>query len=420
MTNTADYAVQLDCQDELAGFRDEFIIGDSELIYLDGNSLGRLPKRTVEQMRCAVERQWGHRLVRGWNEGWFTAAGRIGAKIAQLIGAEADEVVVTDSTSVNLFKLATAAIQARPERRKVVSDELNFPSDLYVLQGAVRLASPTCQLVLVPSLDGISVSDDSLRTVIDSATALVALTHTSFKSGFVYDMAAVTEMAHRSGALVLWDLCHSVGVMPLQLNSSQVDLAVGCTYKYLNGGPGAPAFLYVRRDLQEQLLSPIWGWFGRRAPFDFKLNYEPALGIERFQAGTPPMLSLLAAEPGIDLVLEAGVQPIRTKSIRQTEYLIALWQEHLEGLGLKLNSPRTTQCRGSHVSFGHADGFRIARALIRDMRVIPDFREPDNLRFGISPLYTTFAEIHQAVNRTRQVIERRLYEQHSGARAQVT
>ncbi len=415
-----DYALELDRQDELAHFRDEFVIEDPDLIYLDGNSLGRLPKRTARRMREVIEKEWGERLIRGWGEGWFTAPQRIGAKIAQLVGARADEVIVADSTSVNLFKLYLAALQARPGRRKVVTDDLNFPSDVYLLQGAVKLAGPNYQLQITHSTDGLIVPTDALAEAIDENTALVTLTHTAFKSGFVYDMSAITETAHRAGALMLWDLCHSVGAMPLDLHAANVDMAVGCTYKYLNGGPGAPAFLYIRRDLQEQWLNPIWGWFGQKAQFDMKLDYEPGPGLQRFLAGTPTMLSLAAIEPAVDLLLEAGVERLRAKSVRQTEYLIALWEELLAPLGVTLNSPRDAVMRGSHVSLGHPEGLRIDLALIHDMKVIPDFRYPDNIRLGLAPLYTSFAEIHEGILRLRRVIVERVYERYPTDRPEVT
>jgi kynureninase len=414
------YAQELDLQDELVSFRDEFVVDDPDTIYLDGNSLGRLPRRGAARLHAAVEQEWGQRLIRGWREGWFNTPQRIGAKIAGLLGAAPDEVIACDSTSVNFFKLAVAAIQARPGRSKVVTDDLNFPSDLYVLQGALKLAGPEHHLEVVPSDDGQTVADERLAQAIDGDTALVTLTHTAFKSGWVYDMPAVTGMAQRAGALMLWDLSHSVGALPLALGESGVDLAVGCTYKYLNGGPGAPAFLYVRRDLQEQLLSPIWGWFGQRSQFDFALDYKPGPGIQRFLAGTPPILALAPVEAGVDLVLEAGIERIRAKSIRQTEYLIALWEALLAPLGVTLNSPRDASRRGSHVSLGHPEGLRINRALIEQMRVIPDFRYPDNIRLGIAPLYTSFAEIHTGIVRLRQVIDARSYEQYPVERPDVT
>jgi kynureninase len=416
----AAYARELDRQDELAAFRDEFVIDDPDLIYLDGNSLGRLPKRAAARMREAVEREWGERLIRGWGEGWFGAPQRIGAKLAQLVGAAPDEVLACDSTSVNFFKLVMAALGARPGRHKIVTDDLNFPSDLYILQGALRLAGPDYRLEVVRSDDGLTIDSGRLAQAIDADTALVTLTHTAFKSGWVYDMRAVTELAQRGGALMLWDLSHSVGAMPLALGESGADLAVGCAYKYLNGGPGAPAFLYVRRELQEQLLSPIWGWFGQKGQFDFELTYAPGPGIQRFLAGTPTVLALAPVEAGIDVTLEAGIERIRAKSIHQTEYLIGLWEALLEPLGVTLNSPRDANVRGSHVSLGHPEGLRIDRALIEELRVIPDFRYPDNIRLGIAPLYTSFAEIHEGIRRLRRVIVERLYEKYPAERPDVT
>jgi kynureninase len=414
------FARAQDTADPLARFRAEFVVEDPELIYLDGNSLGRLPRRTVERLRAVTETEWGERLIRGWGEGWMAAPARVGAKLARILGAAPDEVIVADSTSVNLFKLVMAVLAARPDRARVVTDDLNFPSDLYVLQGAVALARPESRLIVVRSADGLVAPTEALGRAIDTDTALVALCHTVFKSGFVHDLAPLTSRAHAVGALALWDVSHSVGAVPVDLGAAGVDLAVGCTYKYLNGGPGAPAFLYVRRELQEALLSPIWGWLGHRGPFAFALDYAPAPGIARFLAGTPPVLSLAAIEPGLDLVLEAGVERIRAKSARQTEYLVALFEAWLAPLGFRLNSPRAAAQRGSHVSLGHAEGWRINRALIDEMGVIGDFREPDNLRFGIAPLYTTFAEIHEAMARLRTVVEERRYEKYPADRSAVT
>jgi kynureninase len=371
-------------------------------------------------VREVVERQWGGRLIRGWGEGWFTASQRIGAKLAALIGAPPDDVVLSDSTSVNLFKLAVAALRSHPGRRTVVTDDLNFPTDLYALHGAIELLGQGHRLAVVKSEDGLTVSDAALAATIGGDTALVALSHTAFRSAFVYDLARVTALAHRADALILWDLSHSVGAMPVELAAAGADLAVGCTYKYLNGGPGAPAFLYVRRDLQETLANPVWGWFGRRDQFDMAPDYRPAPGILRFLVGTPPILSLLAVEPGVDLLLEAGIQRVRAKSVAQTEYLIQLWEGELRALGFALNSPRDPARRGSHISLGHPEALRIDRALIEEMAVLPDFRYPDNLRLGIAPLYTSFADLHEAVARIARVVRDRRYERYPAERPTIT
>jgi kynureninase len=417
---TLAFSRRLDAEDELASFRKAFVFAEPGLIYLDGNSLGRLPRRTVKRMQAAVESEWGRDLIRGWNAGWYQAPARVGEKIAGLVGAGPGQVIVTNSTSVNLFKLTMAALAMRPERDRIVSDVLNFPSDLYILQGCARLLGNRHRLHLTPSADGITVDQQALFDAIDERTALVTLSHVAFKSGFLYDAAAITERAHEVGALILWDLSHSVGAVPVELAHWDVDLAVGCTYKYLSGGPGAPAFLYVRHDLQDEALSPIWGWFGQRSPFAFDLEYEPAGGIARFLVGTPPILSLLAVEPALDLLMEASIERIRRKSVRLTSYLIYLVDTVLSPLGFVLGSPRNPAARGSHVSIRHPEGYRINRALIEEMEVLPDFREPDNIRLGLAPLYTSFAEVWEAVDRIRQVVEKELYLHYPATRLPVT
>jgi kynureninase len=419
MRTDVEYALELDRRDPLAGFRERFAIDGPE-IYLDGNSLGRLPKSAVPLAADLVGRQWGRRLIRGWNDGWIDLPHRLGAKVAKLLGAGDDEVLIADSTTVNLFKLAVAALRGRPERRVVVTDDLNFPSDVHALAAAVETADAGRRLEIVRSTDGMSVSESALTAAIDLDTALLALSHTAFKSGFTYELVGVTALAHRAGALVLWDVSHSVGAMPLNLAEAGVDLAVGCTYKYLCGGPGAPAFLYVRRDLQRSLLNPVAGWFGRDDPFGFAIDYKPAPGLRRFLTGTPPVLSLALVEPGLDVLLEAGLGRIREKSVAQTEYLIGLWEQWLAPLGFTLKSPRDPARRGSHVSFGHPEGWRISQALIGRENVIPDFRPPDNLRFGVCPLYTTFGELHAAADALRRIVAQRIYEQFAVDRTGVT
>ena len=424
--NTTELALaqEMDDQDELAHFRDEFVIADPNLVYLDGNSLGRLPKKSVERMRQVVEKQWGERLIRGWNESWINAPHELGSKIAALIGAQPDEVLVCDSTSINLFKLVISALQYRSDRAKIVSDVLNFPSDLYIFQGVIDLLGHRHRLELIPSQDGVSISPASIHELVDKDTALLSLTHVAFKSAFMYDMKKVTELAHQSGALMLWDLSHSVGAVPVDLNACRVDLAVGCTYKYLNGGPGAPAFLYVRRDLQKELISPIWGWFASQSPFSFELNFTPANDIARFKAGTPPVLSMQTLQPALDLLLEAKVNRLRDKSVCQTEYLIYLADHWLVPLGFTVGSPRNAEFRGSHVSLRHPEAYCINRAMIESeppaLRVIPDFRTPDNIRLGIAPIYTSYAEINLALQRIRTIVEDEIYKQYSAEKLLVT
>jgi kynureninase len=420
MMTDLDYPRTLDAQDDLAAYRDAFVRSDDDLIYMDGNSLGRLPYATVERLRAAVEQEWGGDLIRGWNHGWYEAPQRIGTKIARLLGAGPGQVLACDSTSVNLFKLILAALALRPERRVIVSDTLNFPSDLYIAQGCIDLLGGRHELRLAPSADGMSVGPAALYPAIDEQTALVTLSHVAFKSGFLYDMAAVTARAHEVGALVLWDLSHSAGVVPIELDAWGVDFAVGCCYKYLNGGPGAPAYLYVREGLHSQVRSPIWGWFGQQAPFAFGLEYQPAAGIDRFLSGTPPMLSLLAIEPALDMLLDAGVERMRTKAVELTEYAIKLFDAELAPVGYQLGTPRDVRQRGSHVSVRHPEGYRINRALIEELNVLPDFREPDNIRLGLAPLTTSFADVWHAVERLRRAVVDRHYMRYPAERLAVT
>ncbi|MBN1454518.1 MAG: aminotransferase class V-fold PLP-dependent enzyme, partial [Anaerolineales bacterium] len=318
MTNfspSLDYAKQLDQQDPLASFREQFVISDPDLIYLDGNSLGRLPKVTAERMRQVIEQEWGVDLIRGWNLDWWHAPARIGEKIAGLVGAASGQVIVCDSVSIDLFKLASAALSLRPARTKIITDTLNFPTDLYILQGLVSLLGGRHEIVRIGSQDGDITPDlTALEAAIDENTALVTLSHVLFKSGYLYDMATITELAHSKGALVLWDLSHSVGAVPIELDTCNADFAIGCTYKYLNGGPGSQAFLYVRRELQEQVASPIWGWWGQKSPFDFGLDYTPAPGMARFLSGSQGMLAMLAMEASLDPIIAAGMTRIRDKS----------------------------------------------------------------------------------------------------------
>ncbi|AIE84397.1 kynureninase [Fimbriimonas ginsengisoli] len=408
---------ELDSGDSLSAFRDRFVIEDPNLIYLDGNSLGRLPKGTVEAVDRVMS-QWGSSLVSGWRE-WYDLPQRLGAKIARLIGAEADEVVVCDSTSVNLFKLTVAALQVQADRPKVVTDDANFPSDVYVTVGAAVLTGKT-EFDVVAVEDDVAAATSRIEAKLDGQTAVLTLSHALFRSGYVHDMARLTGGAHEVGALALWDLSHSVGALPIDLNHCGVDLAVGCTYKYVNGGPGAPAFLFVRRELQERMRTPIWGWFGQRNAFDFSLDYEPAAGVARFLAGTPPILSMAAVEPGIDLLLEAGLDRLREKSVAQTSFLIELVDEVLVPLGFQMITPRDVNRRGSHVSVTHPEAWRINQALIAEMKVIPDFRAPNVIRLGVTPLYTTFQELEEAIDRIRCVVTERRFEKYDVAKSAVT
>ncbi len=423
-TNTKEYAIQKDENDPLKHFRTRFMKEDPQLIYLDGNSLGMLPAETSGRMEKVIKEEWGRGLIRSWNSGWYERSQQIAAKLAPLIGAQPDEVIIADSTSVNLFKLAYAALQYQQGRNVLVSDQLNFPSDIYVLQGLVELFGNRHELRLAQSHDGMGMSMDELERQMESNAALLTLSHVVFKSAFMYNMKAVTALAHQKGAMMLWDLSHATGAVPVHLNAANADLAIGCTYKYLNGGPGSPAFLYVRKDLQQKLKSPIQGWFGQNNPFDFQLNYDPAPGIERFLAGTPPLLSVTALEPALDILLEAGMDNLRKKSLEQTAYLISLADEYLTPLGFQLASPRDEDQRGSHISLRHSEAYRICKALIDpgtgEKVIIPDFREPDNIRLGIAPIYNSYGDIFEAVMQLKQIVAASLFNQFPLSREKVT
>ena len=418
------YAIELDASDKLKHFREKFVLNDPDMIYLDGNSLGMLPASTPDLIQNVITKEWGNNLIRSWNDGWYERSKEIAAKLAPLIGAQPDEVIMADSTSVNLFKLAYAALQLQNVKKAIVSDELNFPSDIYLLQGLVRLFGDKHELRLITSHDNMGVRKDEIVEELKDDTALLTLSHVAFKSSFMYDMKEITDLAHDKGAMILWDLSHSAGAVPVKLNDCNVDLAIGCTYKYLNGGPGSIAFLYVRKDLQDKLASPIWGWFGQKDPFNFRLNYEPAEGIQRFLAGTPPILSLSAIEPALDLMNEAGIENLRFKSLSQSRYLIELYKHYLEPLGFSLGSPVKDQERGSHVSIRHPEAYRICKALIDpktgSKSVIPDFREPDNIRLGITPLYNSYMDIYEAVMQLKNIAEEKLYNRFSLQRERVT
>lgn len=417
----AETARELDRQDPLAPFRERFCFADPELVYMDGNSLGRLPKETTGRLAGVIKQEWGDRLIRSWGAGWFDAPLRVGEKIAKLVGAAPGQVAVSDSTTVNLYKLSMAALMLRPERKKIVTDQLNFPTDLYVLQGCNHVLGGSYQIEMLPvGPDGVTVELQAVQNAIDGDTALVSLSHVHFKSGFLYDAKTITRHCQEKGALVLWDLSHAAGAVPVQLDDWDADFAAGCSYKYLNGGPGAPAFLYINKRLQGQAVSPIWGWFGDRAPFAFDLEYHPADDIRHFIAGTPPVLSTLAIEPGVDLILEAGMDRLRAKSISLTTYMIDLFDAVLVPLGFTLGTPRDAARRGSHVSIRHADGYRINRALIEEMNVVPDFREPDNIRLGLAPIYTSFLDVWETVERIRRLMVEGRHLKYSAERLTVT
>ncbi len=421
---TLSEAIHRDQNDSLKHYRSQFINDDPDLIYLDGNSLGMLPEKTPTTIQKVVRQEWGDRLIRSWNEQWFERSQKISAKLAKIIGAQPDEVIISDSTSVNLFKLAWAALNHQKDKKTIVSDDLNFPSDIYVLQGLKKIMNQNHEIRLARSKDGITVTAEEIEKQLGSNPALLTLSHVTFKSSFMYNMKEITNLAHQKGSLVLWDLSHAAGSVSVRLNENNADMAIGCTYKYLNGGPGSTAFLYVKKDLQEQLISPIWGWFGQNNPFEFSMNYQPAPGIERFMAGTPPLLSLSTLETSLDMLLEAEMHNIRKKSIDMSEFMISLVKQYLYPLNFELSSPEDFHQRGSHLSLKHPEAYRISKALATPVKnrkiVIPDFREPDNLRLGLAPLYNTFRDIYEAVMEIRTIVEKKEYLAFDQSKSKVT
>ena len=413
---TRDHAVALDEQDPLASFRDRFFIDDPDLLYLDGNSLGRLPQATIAEVQRVVVEEWGEGLVRTWRSNWMAEPGRIGAALAPLIGARPDEVLITDQTSINVYKLAAAALKAQSPRGTVLTDSGNFPSDIYVLAGAAEAAGGSIRMV---GADPVAPSTAAVEAALDEQVGLVSLSHVNFKSGALLDMASITRAAHEVGALTLWDLSHSVGAVPVDLGGTGVDLAIGCTYKYLNGGPGAPAFVYVAKHLQEKLTQPIHGWWGQEDMFGFGLTYRPRSGIERFSVGTVPVLSMIGSRVGIQISAEAGIDAIRRKGIALTSLIVDLVDELPAGYGFELGSPRDPAQRGNHVSLRHPDGYRIDQALIA-AEVIPDFRAPDVIRLGAAPLYTRFVDVWDAFARLRRIMEEGTYLEFPTERSGVT
>lgn len=408
---TPEFIRALDEADPIGPFRQRFSLPPG-IIYLDGNSLGALPAQTAPRLDDVVRREWGMGLIRSWNShNWVNASGRVGDKIAALVGAEAGEVAVADSTSVNIFKLLMAATAARPGRKIILSEAGNFPTDLYIAQG---IASA------LPGLSVRAVKPGEVMDAIDEDVAVVLLTHVHYKTGDKYDMAAITRRAHERGALAIWDLSHSAGAVDVDLRAADADLAVGCGYKYLNGGPGAPAFLYVAKRLQKQLVSPIAGWFGHVAPFDFTDDFRPASDITRFLSGTPPILGMTALEIGVDLMAEAPRDLLFRKSQALCSLFIDLIDRLCAGHGLEVVTMRDPQRRGSHVSLRHRDGHPIVQALIAE-GVIGDFRAPDILRFGFAPLYLQYANVWRAVDILRNLLETRKWDQAQfRLRAQVT
>jgi kynureninase len=396
------HAEALDASDPLAGFRDRFVIDDPELVYLDGNSLGRLSKATEARLIEVIRAEWGRDLVRHWDV-WLPLPSVIGDRVGEaLLGAAPGQVVVGDSTTVNLYKGAVAALDARPGRSVVITDSENFPTDRYVLEGLAQQRGLTVRDVRAHPVEGLDADD--VIAALDDEVALVSISHVAYASGAVADMDAITSAAHASGALIMWDLCHTVGSYPVALDEANVDLAVGCTYKYVNAGPGAPAFIYVASEMQSELRQPIWGWFGQRNQFRMGRSYDPEPGIAQFLVGTPSAIGLAGVDEGVKLLAEGSIDRLRAKGVALTSLLVDLHDAWLAPLGFELGSPRDPARRGSHVSLRHREAERLCAALIEN-GVIPDFRTPDRIRFGPAPITTRFIDVWDGLACLRELAQ---------------
>jgi kynureninase len=409
VSSLSDRALALDAADPLAGVRERFVIED-EFIYLNGNSLGRLPKATIKRMRSVVEDEWAHELVLGWNH-WLNIGLDIGAKLAPLVGAGSGEVVLCDQTSVNLYKLAVAGLR-HSGRTDIITDEGNFPSDRFVL-GAVAAAGGG-RLILAPE----DPTANDVQALMTSNVGLVSFSHVGYRSGAMLGAAAVTNAAHDGGALMLWDLAHSAGAVPVELNLWEADLAVGCTYKYLNAGPGAPAFLFVRESLITELEQPMAGWFAHEDQFATAADFVPASDIRRFVVGTPPIVSMVGVDESIQITSDVGMKAIRTKSLALTDFFIEAL-EMMPQHGFTLVTPKDHHARGSQITIRHPAANQISLAL-RDASVIADFRPPDLIRFGFTALYTTFAEAAAAADVLDRIMTTESYRTFDAERSGVT
>jgi kynureninase len=404
LMTTREHCVGLDLADPLSPLRQQFDLPEG-VIYLDGNSLGARPKASLARAQQVIAQEWGIDLIRSWNTaGWFAMPSRLGDQLAPLIGAREGEVVVTDTTSVNLFKALAASLhlQAASQRRVIVTERSNFPTDIYMAQGLSEWLDRGYSVRLVDSVDEIAAS-------VDADCAVLMLTHVNYRTGYQHDMAALTAHAHANGALAIWDLAHSAGAVPLDLHAANADMAVGCTYKYLNGGPGSPAFIWVPQRHQANFSHPLTGWWGHAAPFEMAPDFAPTAGIKRALCGTQPVVSLAMVECGLDVFAQTTMAAIRTKSLALTDLFIALVQQRCAKHPLGLVTPLEHRQRGSQVSFTHPHGFAVMQALI-ERGVIGDYREPAIMRFGFTPLYTSFADVWDAVEILRQILDDQTYD----------
>jgi kynureninase len=419
MSDWRHRAQQLDEQDPLKGFRDRFLNRTDE-IYLDGNSLGKLPLGVAEEIQEAVQEQWGHNLIRSWNDSWLAKTEQLNEKFGQLLNASSKEIIVGESTSVRLYQITQALVNAKRYPPRLVTDSLNFPTDVYILDSISQQAYGV-PLTQIEYKESIEPNLEQLQSKMQSEPGIYCLSLVTYKSGYAYPMLELNKFAEAHNSIILWDLSHAVGVLDIDFKATETKVAFGCTYKYLNGGPGSPAFLYMATDLLEQTENPIAGWFGHARPFDFGIRFEAAEGIQKMAIGTPSMLSLIALEKGLDITLEAGLKAIREKSTAQTAFLWELLHSRLASFGLEIESPESSDHRGAHLSVSHSEAWRIAQALQKGTpAIIPDFRPDRFIRLGIAPLYTRFQDLLITVDRLEAILEKKEYVMFSTKKPQVT
>lgn len=400
MPLTRDDFVALDADDPLAHFANEFYLPDG-MIYLDGNSLGAMPKDARARALEVIDQEWGEDLIKSWNKaGWFNLVEKLGNKVAEIIGANDGEVIYADATGLNVYKLVAAALDMRPDRKVIVMEGSNFPTDNYMVQGLIKQLDRGHEIRFA--------EDGEILDAIDEDVAAICLTHVHYKTGHLHDMAAITKKTHDCGALAIWDLCHSAGALPVDLNGCNVDMAVGCTYKYLNGGPGSQSFMFVAKRHHGKAVQPLTGWWGHDLPFGFERDYRPRKDIRQFSTGTEPITSLAMSEPGLDIFLKADMSEIRKKSLKLCDLFIELIEQRLSEFDFTLVTPRDHSRRGSQVSVSSENGFPIMQALI-DAGVIGDFRAPDIMRFGFTPLYVSYLDVWDAVDRWVEIMEKGIW-----------
>ena len=415
-------ALEKDSHDDLKNFKSKFLNNSNE-IYLDGNSLGKLPLKSIENLNEVINKQWGQNLIRSWNDTWLKMSEKINLKMSKLINSDNDEVLVGESTSVNLYKILYSLLKSNQFKKNLVTDNLNFPSDIYIIEGLKEYTEKN-EITIIDYESNLSCDINILKKTIQENPGIYCLSLVTYKSSFLYPIKELNEFAERNKSIIVWDCSHAIGVIDIDVKASKTKAAIGCTYKFLNGGPGSPSFLYVSKDILNHMQNPIKGWFGHSKPFNFENKYKPADNINKFNAGTPSVLSLIPVNTGLDIVLEAGIKNIRNKSIELGEYLIKTINNELYKFDVKIASPIESSSRGSHITIQHKEAWRICKLLIKGdkkrKKIIPDFRPEDNIRLGFSPLYVSFIDLYETIQTIKDILENKEYLKIDESKSEVT